>query len=1068
MGKQFTQFQLRNAIHQVLKHKEGDLIALKEEHEESLKELYLLTKPRNDLTSERWCGIRDEEEDESLEGFEDWKMSYLLGEGSSIKTLPLPKLPSLSPPSIATVFPDEPSTSYLQGDIPATHPSATPTVIDVPPPTAVDSPLTTAPVTGLRYIEPSPEPEATVNLAEIQPRLYVMRDFTPPPDLDIPEWMPMDNYRPAQEPVAPPELLMPLQSSYAASLPPLPPVPPSAVGSIARRRKRANSPQPDMYKLHASFSVNPLSSSLNRSTKCVLTCDWKVAMDELRHIRAMERIEARKDQCRWSLRQPKKARGLPVPKSHRDYMLEEMEWMRADFAEERRWKFVEAREFAYQIVEWHLASEEVRASMMVGGRGWGKFNDTSISGSSNRKREVEVEERQKAMAEDEDVEMLVGQGDLTDGEGEAGKVLESINEMKAIEEKVEEKAQMEEDLSGENDENEYNPTKLNQKIGVVGEDIDAEGEADEDAQSNIEGETVADGLVGLSEIDDAADDGDDREGSKPLSESTSKRDHVLPNGVVIDKRFASVNEVVLTRKPILDAPLSSATIDLNTLPKDSSEIPASSYSTQETDESLSLTNLFPELVVYSGPFPSENEKTHRRDEGGNSSHRMAHTSRIMDIEPLLVSTLQPAKNFRDGEWNLHDGPYFEELKGYAEVKPNVVASTSTLFNGVVTRPLESLRSSEIPKPSAHHLRPQLPWSSEEDECLLRLVSQFPFNWDLIADAFNTEMVFISVERRNAYECWERWYYNFGEGKDKPRPDLPVPTDSASAQTGQEVFGPQTGASTPGLPSAVPSSASSSRPLPSGGITVPSLPTPTGETPSEGGAPPPPGMSKRDRQAQKPKYEGTKRSIRHQAIYDAVKRMSRRREGARVKSIKDNAQKKVINVHESHIMTFPQITAATPWELVEAKYQRDVQIAQQRQQRAIQEQQRQLAMRQQQAMMNAQQQGQMRPPNMSNVPNAPSRAGPNGQLLPSTVQSQQQLLNAFAAVAAASAANRQGGNSPMQQGTPNIRPGLPVQGQSPQIQQQLIRQAQQMAVEQARSLRNQQQERVSNMHGNPHP
>lgn len=172
------------------------------------------------------------------------------------------------------------------------------------------------------------------------------------------------------------------------------------------------------------------------------------------------------------------------------------------------------------------------------------------------------------------------------------------------------------------------------------------------------------------------------------------------------------------------------------------------------------------------------------------------------------------------------------------------------------------------------------------------------------------------------------------------------------------------------------------------------------------------------------------------------------------------------------MSFPHVAASTPWELVEAKYQRDVQIAQQRQQRAMQEQQRQLAIRQQQAMMSAQQQAQMRPPNMPNVTNMPNaqpiRMGPNGQPMPNMAPSQQQLLNA---VAAATAANRQNANGTVQ-GNPNVRPMPAVQGQSPQVQQQMLLQAQQMAAQQARVLQAQaqaqsQQGRAASMGGNLH-
>ena len=54
--------------------------------------------------------------------------------------------------------------------------------------------------------------------------------------------------------------------------------------------------------------------------------------------------------------------------------------MRTDFAEERRWKTVEAREMVYQIVEWHLSKN--KADLMVGGRSWGACNSVPILGHS--------------------------------------------------------------------------------------------------------------------------------------------------------------------------------------------------------------------------------------------------------------------------------------------------------------------------------------------------------------------------------------------------------------------------------------------------------------------------------------------------------------------------------------------------------------------------------------------------------------------------------------------------------------------------------------------------------------
>ncbi|ODN97394.1 hypothetical protein L198_03958 [Cryptococcus wingfieldii CBS 7118] len=1011
-------------------------------------------QPRNNLIDpeHRRLQTTAPETDKTLSGFNEWKRKFELGHGS-INSLKIPDLPPPSPPPTTKVFPDEtvekdPTPAGSTSSAPAAKPAASKPAPILPPPpssTTIESPLTAAPLeSSLDDVEEEP----TVALSEVQPRPYFTREYSPPADLEVPPWVPVDNYRPAQTPVSPPPSLMPLTSAYPSELPPLPPLP-----LASKRRRLANSdPQPDMFQLSSSLAINPVSKDLSHSTKCVLTCDWKIAMEELRHIRAMDKIKAKKAEGRWSLRQPKKARAPPIAKAHWDYLLEEMEWMRTDFSEERRWKVVQAREFAYEVVEWHLASSDERKALMVGGRGWGESNKVPIPGHSGKRRLQEVATQE---AEDDDVEMLVGQeGDLP-GEGEASRVLESMDEMK--EQEQARLAKKDEDA----------------KIAKASE---TEGEADADGEDDADGEeetieASGSAQVGLSEIDAVKTESDasvkpPRRLSNPL----------VINGITIDKRFSSRDDLVATRKPVLDAPLAAATINLETLPKpapvsdvDSKALPAS------PDSPPSFTDLFPELASYDGPSPPEEQEQARRPEGGSS--RIAHTSRLMDIRPTFVSTLQPAKNLRNGHWDVHDGPYYEPLQNPTIPNIPVITASSTLFHGVHKRSLNSLQPHDMTKPSAHHLRHQHPWSTEEDQCLVRLVEMYPFNWELIAESYNLEMVMVPVEKRGAYECWERWYYAYGEGKNKPRPDALPPPGSAALNAGNNTPVPQSAVSTPGIPSAIPSPA---RPPQSataiGGISVPSLPTPLGEGLPDG-APPPPGMSKREKQQAKPKYEGTKRSIRHQAIYDAVKRLNRRREAAKVKSYKDNAQRKIINVHESHV-AFTSDTSSTPWELVEAKYQRDMQMAQQRQQRAIQEQQRALAMRQQQAMLLAQQQqqqGQMRPPMQQqgqqmppNMPNMTPRVGPNGQPLPKLTPNQQQLLNG--AVGPNGQALPPMPPTPQQQqqilnavaqmnngnGSPRMGPnGQPIQGLAPS-QQQLLN-----AVALASAARHQQKQRQQN-------
>ncbi|KAK6907275.1 hypothetical protein I203_101265 [Kwoniella mangroviensis CBS 8507] len=1151
MDQEVSSSQLRNALHEVIQLRQAEIDEIIPKHADSLKELYLMLEPRR-KRSEDFPPIGEEDAlDENVveEGFQQWKERYELGEGSSISSLILPSLPPVSPPATSTVFPDEvPTDQQTETSTSSKSPFPPSGVSQDRPIAPIKSPKAQKPFVPL-LLSPSPppddsEPSMGIAMDQIQPRprLIPSTSFAPPAKLEVPEWIPVDNYHPAELPDTSPKIFMPLETDYASQLPRLPPLPPQirqvqGQGPAKKRIKLNDSV--DLYKLQVSFTLNPLSGSLSKSSKCVLTNDWKIALNEMRHVRAMERIETKKNENRWSLRQPKKLRTLPVPKSHWDFLLEEMEWMRVDFNEERKWKLIQAREFAYQVVEWHLSTEEEKAKLMVGNRGWGKSNDQPIPGhSGNRETNIQIDGQQgqgqlevpNTSAEDDDVEMLIGrEEDSPAEEGVAGaEVLESIDEMKEVQDEVVKKenedVEMGEDADADGEEDADGEPDDGGTADADGEEEDAEGEEDVEGEAEDVGEDV----VGLDDIDNA--DESDREASEV------RRDTVLPNGLVINKRFANVEELVAARKPLLDLSFTSTTVDLDSLP----QLTAASTNTEDLAEPQtppSLVDLFPDLAVYQGPQPpSEDKPTRRLDEGQTNGYRIAHTSRIMDIRPILVSTLQPAKNAPDGVWDIHEGPYFEDPKSSTDVNPTVVAATSSVFYGRGIRPLDSMRPPEQPKPPAQHLRAQLVWSQEDDEHLLKLVATYPFHWQLIADSFNTEKVNIPTEKRSAYECWERWYYTYSDGKDKLKKAealaqasasvAPTPSGdptTAATPTAAPPSGTTTPAPFPPTSAIPPSTAASSRPgnqtpqsagpqqTPVTGISVPSLPTPTpgsaatasqapgtagAGTPLPEGAPPPPGMSKRDRQAAKPRYEGTKSSIRHQAIYDAARKLNRRREANKTKTGVKDQPKKIINVHESHA-SYLMSSISTPWELVETKYQRDVQAMQQRQQRAMQEQQRQIALRQQmmqqqqqaaQAAQQAQQQqaaqgqqqsqqqtvpqpGQPQPqgqgqpiqptpqpqnqqPQMRPPPNAPVRMGPNGQPMPNMAPSQQQLLNA---VVAANAVNRQNVNAVPGQG--NVRPNPQQQqqqqqqqvqqGPTIQVQQQMqLLQAQQIAATQA--------------------
>uniref|UniRef100_A0A8D1F307 HSA domain-containing protein n=1 Tax=Sus scrofa TaxID=9823 RepID=A0A8D1F307_PIG len=66
-----------------------------------------------------------------------------------------------------------------------------------------------------------------------------------------------------------------------------------------------------------------------------------------------QRIADLRKEGLWSLRRLPKLQEAPRPKSHWDYLLEEMQWMATDFAQERRWKVAAAKKLVRTVARHH-------------------------------------------------------------------------------------------------------------------------------------------------------------------------------------------------------------------------------------------------------------------------------------------------------------------------------------------------------------------------------------------------------------------------------------------------------------------------------------------------------------------------------------------------------------------------------------------------------------------------------------------------------------------------------------------------------------------------------------------
>ncbi|RCH79783.1 chromatin modification- protein VID21, partial [Rhizopus stolonifer] len=114
----------------------------------------------------------------------------------------------------------------------------------------------------------------------------------------------------------------------------------------------------DLYAWQLRATHFSLFKQLQTARKTLTTHDWMLARDELKSVKTIQKIESLKKKSLWSLRQLKKHRALPRPKTHWDCMIDEMKWMHTDFKEERKWKMAMAYVLSHSVMEWHVAEDK--------------------------------------------------------------------------------------------------------------------------------------------------------------------------------------------------------------------------------------------------------------------------------------------------------------------------------------------------------------------------------------------------------------------------------------------------------------------------------------------------------------------------------------------------------------------------------------------------------------------------------------------------------------------------------------------------------------------------------------
>jgi hypothetical protein len=108
----------------------------------------------------------------------------------------------------------------------------------------------------------------------------------------------------------------------------------------------------------------------------------------------------------------------------------------------------------------------------------------------------------------------------------------------------------------------------------------------------------------------------------------------------------------MIRKPILDVDRTTLGVDIKTI------LESSNDDDVDIPDNVGLDDIFPDLAVF-GPLtvPAAGKVEKRLDE---SSGRLAHVSRLFDIRPIMLTSLNPSRNRApDGRWMDANGPLYD-------------------------------------------------------------------------------------------------------------------------------------------------------------------------------------------------------------------------------------------------------------------------------------------------------------------------------------------------------------------------------------------------------------------------
>ncbi|KZS95209.1 hypothetical protein SISNIDRAFT_548582 [Sistotremastrum niveocremeum HHB9708] len=798
--------------------------------------------------------------------------------------------------------------------------------------------------------------------------------------------------------------------------------------SKANRKRKDPIPRDTFVPMEAArwaavIRANPVHTHVRKATKCLTTNEWNIAIRELRLLRAIEAIDRLKADGRWSFRQPKKQKGPILPKTHQDYLLDEMQWMQIDFREERKWKLAVAHELALAAKDWHEADEEGKRELCVG---WKQPDinemDEDAEDAMEVVREVGVPDRSEDEDEDpeeeaadetfggmkeEDIEVQIGQNLLQKGH--------ALSQEPTLAEALEDGATIAASAQDQP------PPPLPLPARTPGPDLvpTSTTETGESADA-----MVVDAPATVTVVEEVS-------GEQPPSSSAPTAMDVDVKTEDVEKPSDALGLKDSSSDPILPQPPSSPMLKAKrapilSLPPSATSLP--SPFDDMTSLSDTLTTLFPDYTLYTplpDPLPDPALLYAKKEKGAaqplHTGRRIDETlqsrvygvSHFMEKKPVLVSALAPSKNWRNGTWTGLDETVVLPDEGASKdretaslfVSPSAPARKLTAMGFNYPHP-------SLPRPHARVKHSPSPWSPAEDELLKFIVERYAYNWSLIADAYNSDRrIRMQSESRTPWECQERWISQFAS-------DIPP---GRKGSVGVAGVGEETSGSNVAEESLTPRPDRAQEKEPTGMATrglkrrAASMNMPPPNTIPNSG----------------PANESRKRK-RHTYVIEAIRKTVKKREAHQKASAQKRSQASA-TPHETHNIVSK--VKLTPAELSRLKQEQDAEIAKRRAE-LVRQQHAQRFMVQNPLMRgNMPMGGGLPPPGPGGIRPGPGNISQQQRMPPNIARpavvdptQQRQLLQAITAQRAAQA-QAQAQAQANGQAAPNGQAQPPVPGQA---------------------------------------